>query len=212
MKVKGISGSLVVTLVLIAIVLIVAINFVITQGFNNFPLVWPIFNQVTGEYDKPAANKLDSAIKCSYFRCTKGCDAEEIKDLEINIDGETKKCKEDLCDPIQKVGKVCGQENAIKPSVTNEGGELLQKEDVPFIQCINFIEEESCGGIKGPQKYIALEKGVIVDKTQDTEACPRVGGSQRIGIKRAIVEPGTYSVWTSDSNIISGGFVTHICK
>jgi len=211
MRMKGIEGKFIVTIVLVVVVILLAVGFVISQGGPaKWPFVWALFNEATGEYNKPTADKLDAAIKCSYFRCVSGCNADEIKDLEVEVGGKIKKCKEDLCDPIQKDGKVCGQENALQATVSNADGELLQKENIPFVSCIR--DEQNCGDIKGPEGFVVIIKEGIKENTADESDFCRVPYPGHPGIKRVIILPATYKIWTSDYNLLAGGgYVTHVC-
>lgn len=61
---------------------------------------------------------LEDAILCAYYRCVKGCDSDEVKNLEIHVsENDVKNCKRDFCDPFKEDGKVCGDNAKNNPVI-----------------------------------------------------------------------------------------------
>jgi len=206
LRMKGWSKRTV-DLILIVLVVIVAATFLFVWLPQFFPQVFGSILILTGEYEKPVAVKLEAAIKCSYYSCAKGCDASEINELTILVGGQERNCR-DICLDKATNGKMCGEDNAIKAAITEAKGELLQKQDMPFVRCLGEIE--NCGGPVGFRDFIFFQKGVLKENTQENENCP-LGPRSYPGFKRTVVESGTYNVWTSEANIV-GGLVINVCK
>ena len=99
------------------------------------------------EMYEPAKNVIE-AIQCSYYRCLKGCNSEEVKIIDEDYGFD---CKAQYCDDEHKglqdnQGKICGENSKKYPvvaKVLETKGEILNKEDLgSTTKCLNLQSKE----------------------------------------------------------------------
>lgn len=115
---KGVEGGInwtIVGLILGMIVLALLSYLFITRAYGGFSDIGDLLGMIKTD---PATSVFENAVRCSYYRCTKGCDSEEVKNLKDigpDLNGKKQSCKQ-LCSSEN----TCGKENSIKTEVQSE--------------------------------------------------------------------------------------------
>lgn len=172
--------------------------------------------QGQGTPPAPEAVMLQKALECSYYRCFKGCDSNEIKKLKYSSEGLffdcLEFCKQEFTDTGETDGKVCDEnakEHPVTVEVTSSGGEKISSENLKFFTCMQ--ETNTCDTGKDLPNFLYVDKSALKENTQTSVSCSWPGSVRIQGFSAAIISEGAYKIWTHSYDILSGGGDTRLC-
>ena len=174
-----------------------------------FPWMWGQ-NTPSG----PEAVTLQFALQCSYYRCVDGCDSDQVKRLKYSAEGIffdcSDFCRAEFTDTGTLAGKICDDKaktNPVAVSVLSSDGEVISLDKLKFAKCI--IETDSCGSAAGFSQLVLVERSIVKPNTETVMNCAT--GHSLAGISKAIINVGSYKIWTNTPNALGIGGATHLC-
>jgi len=208
-------GTIIALLLVVAFIAIMAFIFLkFSSGANPLSDLLSLFN--TGSTpNAPDAAVLESAIQCSFYRCTEGCASDNVKKLKNPTGGApfdcSSFCNASWTDTGKSDGKICGDNSKNHPVTadvlqTTFNGEKLSLSNVSFSPCIG--ESTSCGSpASGRPKFIYVEINSVASNTETKKSCMYSSGFQSL-----IVTSGTYNIWTTSKSFLGDtGQATYVC-
>jgi hypothetical protein len=201
-------------ILVIAAVVVLCLIFlvIITPNLNILDILSKLLTG-GGTPPAPEAVVLQYALQCSYYRCVKGCNSDEVKRLKYSATENSfdcsEFCKPEFTDTGTADGKVCddnAKANPVTAEVVASGGEKISLDKLNFAFCLTKVD--SCGSGVNYPNFVFIEKSSVKDETKI--AC-RASGNPLSGFSAAIINDGSYKIWTTSYQII-GGWATYVCS
>ena len=141
----------------------------------------------------PTKNPLPEAIRCSYYRCTDGCDA--VENIMITTREERVNCRAQFCDPYKDGdGKVCDDNARAHPVVVETDTDLPIAEDkLEFADCL--MKEVSYESVSaGDMTVVIVDLNDVIEEEESgiCRGLHLIGGNY----KELKVKKNKYYIWT----------------
>lgn len=160
----------------------------------------------------PESIILESAIKCSFYRCVSGCNSDDVKNIKYSSGAYSfdcsNFCKSEFTDTGSIDGKICDDKSKTNPVVAQvvlSNGEQIYMSNLTFANCI--METDGCNFPNGIQKFVYVPKSSVKENTETAITCP----ARKQGFNSLVVLQGTYKIWTDSYDFVRGGQATYIC-
>jgi len=169
-----------------------------TQSLSN-GVSAPEYNKVERTMPEKVGN-IEDAIKCSYYRCTKGCESPEVN----NIEGCSEFCKDS--------GKICG-DNAKEFPVEFSGTATISKEALNEINLHCIVPYDPSSGITWPSisfytNILTVNRSVISNYGEE-ETCT-VGATGFEAYKSLEITGDNLQIYSDSKTITIVPFIVYV--
>lgn len=190
----------------IGILVLLAFFFIDKAYANLNPILpWLGLGQTQSQSQSAVETVFYDAVRCSYYRCTEGCNGDHVRQLKYNQNGIlfdcSDFCKPEMTDTKTINGKICddsSKNNPVTTSVATTDGQEISLSSLSFAQCIE--SSNGCNGA-GNSNYIYVDGNYQQQNGHASTGCGFLGLVS--GYKSLTLATGNYHIWTTSAKILS---------